>query len=288
MEKFTCFSIELFYILWLTLTLRYRLLWSYGEVMLLAYKVKEVADMVGISVRTLHHYDQIGLLKPESVSLAGYRLYSQDNLERLQQILFFKELGFNLKEIKKILDSPNFDRNQALMAQREVLIKKRERLEKIIDTVERTINWIEGGVEMNKEEMFEGFDMSEIEKHKEKYGQEVREKYDREIVEECERKTSTYTKHDWALIKVQMGQIYKNIMEAMDNGPADSRVQREIGRFRQLITDNFYECSLEIFRGLGDLYVNDGRFTEYFEGYKSGLARFMREAMHIYCDNLQS
>lgn len=243
--------------------------------------------MVGISVRTLHHYDKIGLLKPKSVSLAGYRLYSDDNLERLQQILFFKELDFNLKEIKRILDSPSFDKNQALKAHREFLITKRKRIDKIIKTVEKTINSIEGGVEMNKKEMFGAFDMSQIEKHKKKYAEEVRQKYGKDIIEECERKTSGYGENEWALIQARMDEIYKRIAGMMDKEPSDKQVQELIGEFRQHITDNFYECTPQIFRGLGDLYVNDKRFTEYFEKYKSGLAEFLKDAIHIYYNNTE-
>lgn len=141
------------------------------------YKVKEVAKMVGISVRTLHHYDEIGLLKPETVTSAGYRLYSDKDLEKLQQILFFKELDFDLKKIKEIINHPNFDRKRALEMHKELLIKKRDRLNKIIECVEKTINSMERGIEMEKEEMFSAFDMSEIEKHQEKYAEETRQKY---------------------------------------------------------------------------------------------------------------
>lgn len=250
------------------------------------YKIKEVANMVGVSVRTLHHYDQIGLLKPESVTTAGYRLYSDHDLERLQQILFFKELGFSLQEIKQILDNPGFDRNQALKAQKELLIKKKERLEKIIVSVEKTIASIEGGTQMPKKEMFEAFDMSEIERHQQKYAEETRQKYGHtEAYKESQRRTSGYTKDDWAAIMAKQDEIRKRIIALMDKGPADPQVQEAVEEWRQLITDSFYTCTLEIFRGLGDLYVNDERFTASIDKYRPGLAKFMREAMHLYCDN---
>src|SRR4051794_6613571 len=110
------------------------------------YKVKEVADLVGVSVRTLHQYDEIGLLVPESVNQAGYRLYTERELERLQQILFFREIGFSLHEIKEILDRPEFDRKRALEAHKELLLEKKKRLEDIIFTVDKTIQSIEGGI----------------------------------------------------------------------------------------------------------------------------------------------
>lgn len=251
------------------------------------YKVKEVADLVGISVRTLHHYDQIGLLKPDTVTDNGYRLYSDTNLERLQQVLFFKEIGFSLEEVKEILDSPDFDRKQALQSHREILLKQRSRLEEIIRTVDKTIHSIEGGTEMEKREMFEGFDMRQIEEHKAKYAEEVRQKYDKKTVEESERRTSSYTKDDWQNITKKSEDIYQRIISRMGFGPADPQVQEAVAAWRQHITDYFYECTPEIFRGLGDLYVEDERFTENIDKYKAGLARFMREAMHIYCDRLE-
>lgn len=251
-------------------------------------KIKEVADMAGVSVRTLHHYDKIGLLKPQSVSPAGYRLYTDNDLERLQQVLFFKELDFSLKEIKDILDNPNFDRKQALSAHKKLLLKKRERLDEIIASTEKTINSIEGGIEMDNNDMFAAFDMTEIEKHKEKYAEEVKQKYgNTEAYKESEERTSKYTKEDWARIMARVEGIYKNIVAVMDRDPGDLEVQRVIGEFRQYITDSFYTCTPEIFRGLGDLYVNDERFTENIDKHKLGLAKFMREAMHIYCNNLE-
>ncbi|MDP4143345.1 MAG: MerR family transcriptional regulator [Bacillota bacterium] len=254
----------------------------------MSYKVKEVADIVGISVRTLHHYDQIGLLKPESISPAGYRLYTDKDLERLQQILFFKELDFNLQEIKEVLDSPGFDRKHALKAHRELLIEKKKRLEKIIKSVDSTIDSIEGGIEMGKKEMFDGFDMSEIEKHKEKYAEETRQKYGNTYAyKESQKKTSQYKKEDWARIMSRSEEIYKKVIANMDKGPADKEVQEAVAELRQHITDSFYNCTPEIFRGLGDLYVNDERFTANIDKYKPGLAKFLREAMHIYCDNLK-
>lgn len=137
----------------------------------MSYKIKEAAKIAGISVRTLHHYDRIGLLNPASATAAGYRLYTDRDLERLQQALFFKELGFSLQEIKEILDSPSFDRRQALTSQRKLLFAKRKRLVAIISAVEKTIESIEGGSEMSNEEKFAAFDMSEIENHQQKYAE---------------------------------------------------------------------------------------------------------------------
>ncbi|MGE5528188.1 MAG: MerR family transcriptional regulator [Patescibacteria group bacterium] len=250
------------------------------------YWVKEVAGMAGISVRALHHYDRIGLLKPEAVTPSGYRQYSDRDLQRLQQILFFREIGFNLEEIRGILDRPDFDRGRALRAHRELLTEKKRRLEEIIRTVDRTLKAMEEGRSMEKKEMFEGFDMAEIEKHQAKYADEVRQKYDPKVVAECERKTARYTKEDWAAILARGNEIYRRIADAMERGPADPEVQAAVTEWREHITNSFYACTPEIFRGLGDLYVNDHRFTENIDKVKPGLAAFLREAMHVYCDRL--
>lgn len=249
------------------------------------YKIKEVADMVGISVRALHHYDEIGLLKPEAVTQAGYRLYSDKDLEKLQQILFFKELDFDLKTINEILNAPNFDRNKALKLHRELLIKKRDRLNKIIECVENTIESVERGIEMSKDKMFKAFDMGEIEQHQKKYAEETKQKYGHtDAYRESMEKTLKYTKNDWSNIMQRASEIYNEIALLMDRSPDDEDVQRAVGKWRQHITDNFYYCTIDIFRGLGELYVADERFKENIDKIKAGLAEFLSAAIKIYCE----
>ncbi len=254
----------------------------------MAYKIKEVADIAGVSIRTLHHYDQIGIFKPEAVSSSGYRLYSSGDLEKLQHILFFRELDFTLQEIKEILQRPDFDRKNILKLHKELLVEKKKRLEKIIKSVEITIASIEGGKEMKKEEMFEGFDMAEIEKHKEKYAEETKQKYgNSDAYKESSRRTAKYTKEDWAGITAKGDEIYKRLADLMDRAPEDSDVQQAIAEKRQHITDSFYNCTPEIFRGLGELYVSDERFTANIDRYRQGLSEFLRKAINVYCNNLE-
>ncbi|PTX64592.1 DNA-binding transcriptional MerR regulator [Melghirimyces profundicolus] len=252
----------------------------------MGYQVKEVADLAGVSIRTLHHYDHIGLLKPSSFTEAGYRMYSDRDLERLQQILFFKELDFPLHQIKEILDDPKFDRKHALRMHRELLMKKKERLERIIETVDQTIQSMEGGIPMDKKKMFTSFSMKEIEEHQKKYSEEAKRRYGKERVEDVEKKTSRYSEEKWAAIMGRWKDIYERIAARMDRGPEDPEVQQTLEEYRQLITDNFYECTPEIFRGLGDLYVQDERFTRNIDRYGEGMARFLRDAMHVYCDRI--
>ncbi|MBS8264351.1 MerR family transcriptional regulator [Mesobacillus boroniphilus] len=248
------------------------------------YKVKEVAEMTGVSVRTLHHYDRIGLLKPEAVSSVGYRLYSKENLERLQQILVFKEMDFSLHEIKDIIERPEFNRRENLKKHKELLLAKKKRLEGMIRTVEMTIDSIEGGYQMANKDMFKGFDMKEIEEHQKKYSEEAKERYGKETVENVEKKTAGYSSEDWGNIQGKTDEIYKRIIAGMDHGPEDPGVQRAVSDWRQFITDHYYDCRLDIFRGLGDLYVDDPRFTKNIDKYQQGLAAFFKEAIHYYCD----
>lgn len=253
----------------------------------MGYKVKEVADIAGVSVRTLHHYDQIGLLKPAHINSAGYRDYSEDNLGRLQQILFFKELDFSLQEIKTIINSPWYDRQQALLVQKELLEKKIIRLQNMVVSIEKTISLQQGGSIMTHKETFKVFDMSEIEKTKAKYAQEVREKYDAAVVKECEEKTKNYSSKQWSEIQDKGNKILLQIAELMDRGPADEQVQKLIDSYRAYISDNFYHCTLEIFAGLGELYVVDPRFTKNMNKVADGFASFMKEAMKTYCEQQQ-
>ncbi|MFX3636781.1 MAG: MerR family transcriptional regulator [Candidatus Pristimantibacillus sp.] len=251
-------------------------------------KVNEAAKLAGVSVRTLHYYDKIGLLKPNAVGENGYRLYSEDDFIRLQQILFFKELDFSLEEIKNILDNPHFDRKSALITHRQLLVEKQQRLKKIIGSVDKTIQSIEGGTMMSKQEMFEPFDRQKIKEHQKRYEQEVKEKYgDSDAYKQSNRKTAGYKEKDWQQIQGEMIDIYRRIAAVMSKGAGDEEVQQAVGEWRQHITSHYYDCTPEIFRGLGDMYVSDPRFTSFIDKEQEGLVAFLREAMHEYCDRLE-
>lgn len=243
----------------------------------MAYMVKEVAEMAGISVRTLHHYDQIGLLRPETLSPSGYRLYGDGDIERLQQILFFKEIGLSLQEIGAILDSPRFDRKQALVRQKQLLGEQKRRIEQMIETVERTIASIEGGKTMSKQDLFRGLDMRAAEEHQRKYADEVRERYG---VDPMARK------EEWPEMLQRSGEISQEIANNMDKDPGDPAVQAVVDAWYKHINQSFFACTPEAFRGLADLYVQDERFTASIDAVKPGLAAFMRQAMHTYCDRM--
>ncbi|MEX2431515.1 MAG: MerR family transcriptional regulator [Dehalococcoidia bacterium] len=246
------------------------------------YTVKAVADLAGVSIRALHHYDEIGLLKPASVSRSGYRLYTDADLERLQQVLFFRELGFGLQEIRNIIDSPAFDRKQALAMHRTLLVEKQQRLRALIQSVDKTIDAMERGRDMGNNEMFGGFDQSTMEAYRE----EARQRWGSAAVDESHRRVAKFTKADWDAIQTESDAINRGLVERMGEDAAGPAVQDLVGRWFNLINDRYYDCSAEIFRGLGDLYVNDSRFTVFYDKYKPGLAKFMQAAMHVYADRL--
>ncbi|RSD25509.1 MerR family transcriptional regulator [Mesobacillus subterraneus] len=248
------------------------------------YKVKEVAAITGVSVRTLHHYDRIGLLEPEGITSSGYRLYSERDLERMQQILFFKEMDLSLQEIKEILERPDFDRHDTLRKHKDLLLAKKKRLEEMIQTVDKTLRSMERGYKMADKDLFKGFDMTEIEEHQKKYSEEAKQKYGKKAVEKVEERTSGYSPEDWGDIQAKTEEIYKRIIAGMEHGPENPEVQRAVADWRQSITDHYYDCTLEIYRGLGDLYVNDPRFTKNIDKYQTGLAAFFKDAIHFYCD----
>lgn len=248
------------------------------------YQVKQVADIAGVSIRTLHHYDDIQLLNPSALTEAGYRLYSDADLERLQQILFFREIGFRLDDIKEMLDHPNFDRRAALQSQKDMLMKKKQRMEEMIQTIDRTLRSIEGEEHMNKRDLFAGLSMKDIEEHQQTYADEVRKLYGREIADESEERTSAYSAGDWRGIMAEFDSIYRRIAARMIHGPDDEEVQSAVGAFRDHICQYHYDCPLGIFRGLGEVYITDERFTNSINQYGEGLAAFLREAINIYCD----
>ncbi len=243
-------------------------------------KVKEVADLVSISVRTLHHYDEIGLLTPDETTEAGYRLYSDDNLETLQQVLFFKELGFPLKKIKEIINSPSFDRQEALKLHRKMLMEKRTRLDRMISTIDKTIEHKKGVIQMTNKEKFEGFDFSQN-----PYEKEARERWGDEAVDRSNAKLVSITGEERKALGDRMNEIYRNFADLRDTSPESEEAQAAIKEWYNFLnSDSGNHYSLEAFKGLGQMYVDDERFTKNIDQFGKGLARFMRDAMAVYAD----
>ena len=231
--------------------------------------VNEVSRLSGVSVRTLHYYDQIGLLKPTVTTDAGYRLYDGAALKRLQSILLFRELRFSLREIKEILDSPGFDERQAIAQQKKLLVLERERVDRLIALAEKMEKKGVSGVE------FEAFDNSELEQYK----VEVREKWgNTSAYREYEARGSKTGQSDMMALFAAFGKL-----RGLD--AKDTRVQRQIAALQQFITEHYYTCTNEILRSLGEMYTADERFRKNIDAAGGeGTAAFVQKAIAVYCE----
>lgn len=240
-------------------------------------KIREVAKLSGVTVRTLHYYDEVGILKPSEVTESGYRIYSNENLQTLQQILFFRELHFSLNEIREIMNNPNYDKAEALSKQRELLVQKRERMDGLINLIDKTIK---GERNMS----FKEFDMKEIEANKKKYVKEVKERFgDTDAYKECNEKTSSYNEDKWKAVTEEGNKIFKEFSACRGLEPSDKKVQSLVLKWQNHITNNFYNCTKEILAGLGLMYIQDERFKNNIDISGEGTAEFMSKAIELYC-----
>ncbi len=241
-------------------------------------KINEVSKLTGVTVRTLHYYDKIGLLAPTEITQAGYRLYDDKALFKLAQIMFFKELDFSLDEIKNIINRPDFDTNKALSNQKEMLIKKRDRLDGLIKLVDKTL---EGGFNMS----FKEFDTTDIEVAKEKYAQEAKDLYgNTNEYTQYQTRTAKYTKQDWNDINTKMLTIFNEFADNMDKAVDSNETVALVEKWKAFISENFYDCSNEVLEGLGIMYVNDERFKANIDKTEPGLAEYISKAISSYCN----
>jgi DNA-binding transcriptional MerR regulator len=243
------------------------------------YTVKQLADAAGVSPRTLHFYDEIGLLKPDAYGQNGYRYYGEAALLRLQQILLFKELDFSLADIKATIDRPGFDTLQALRAHRETLQERLGRLSRLIQTVDRTILHIKGELKMEKDEFYEGF--SE-EKQKE-YEEEIRQRYGDKELKQSQQRWGSYSEQQKQGVQEEFQRIVIDLRGRMGEGHDSPGVQARIKELHAWI-GNFYDCTLDVFEGLGHGYNQDPRFREMYEtNYGPGVSEFLEKAIVTYC-----
>ena len=250
------------------------------------YTVKRLADLAGVTVRTLHYYDQIDLLNPTTIADNGYRHYDDDALLRLQQILFYREMGLELLEIKTILDDPTFDVVTALESHRTVIQTKMRRLEHLIDTVDNTIDHLRGERKMkNKRKLFDGFNE---EKQKE-YEREARLEYGPDEVNDSINRWNSYSKDRQQAIIEDGNDIYADIAEALEAGkaPQDEDVQTLLDRWREHLR-HFYEPSLDRLRGLGELYNSHPDFMANFQKLHADLPQYLEDAIAQYVDDLET
>jgi DNA-binding transcriptional MerR regulator len=244
----------------------------------MGYTVGDVARLAHVTVRALHHYDEMGLLRPSGRTRSSYRLYTDSDLERLQQVLFFRELGFALEDIARIVGDPGFDRKKALVAQRALLVDKRHRLDSLVESIDRTLDGLEGGRVMKPEEMLEVFGDFDPQAH----DQEAQRRWAQGgSYAESARRTKRYTKEDWQTIKAEAQAIHDAFAAAKDSGqpPTDTGPRELAERARLHIDRWFYPCSHEMHAALGQMYVQDPRFAANYERLREGLAQYVCDAI---------
>ena len=231
--------------------------------------ISEVAKMSGVSVRTLHYYDEINLLHPAEVNESGYRYYDKEALDTLQQILFYRELEFSLGEIQKIISQADYNKIQALERQRELLTLKAKRLKGLIKLVDDTLR---GDNEMS----FKEFDQTEIEEAKARWGNTA-------AYAESVEKTAAYGKKEWDMVQAEGDKIMKKFADIREMTPSSKEAQSLVKEWQDYITKNYYTCSKEILDGLGQMYVGDERFKKNIDRFGEGNALFMADAIKEYC-----
>jgi len=242
-------------------------------------QIKEFAELTGVSVRTLHYYDEIGLLKPSYVDEQnGYRFYDETPLERMQEILFYRELDFPLKSIAEILASPNYDKQKTLAEQKRLLTLKKERLTRLIAALEQAEK---GEITMS------AFDKSEYDTARQQYEDEVKQRWgNSDAYREHEQKTKNYTKEKWTEANDGLMAIFAEFAALKNSGTsADSaEAQALVAKLQAHITENYYTCTDDILAGLGKMYVADERFKKNIDKYGDGTAEFVSEGIRIYAE----
>ncbi|MEV3856849.1 MerR family transcriptional regulator [Streptomyces sp. NPDC050095] len=243
------------------------------------YSVGQVAGYAGVTVRTLHHYDEIGLLVPSERNHAGHRRYSEHDLDRLQQVLFYRELGFPLDEVQTLLDDPSTDPRAHLRRQHEVLIARIEKLQKMAEAVENAMEAQKMGIQLTPEERFEVFG----DKDPEQYQQEAEERWGgTEAYAESQRRAATYTKEDWQRIQAEVDDWGTRYAALVASGaPAEGEAAMDLAEEHRLHTTRWYfDVSYEMHVCFGDMYVADERFKAFYDAMGEGVAEHLRDAIH--------
>ena len=239
--------------------------------------IGEAAQRAGVSVRAMRHYDQLGLLAPSRVTHAGYRYYDEAAMLRLEQILYFKELGFSLEEIHAIMSDGGYDAKEAMRRQRALLVLQRERIDAMIARLDEAVR----GEGKAKPEVF---NMKDIETMKAQYAQEVKERWGgTQAYAQSEKKTAAYGKADWQNVQAGMTALMEQFAAVRDLPAEDRAVQALVHDWKAYITANFYECTDEILRGLGQMYTADERFMANIDRCGEGTAACMSRAIAAYC-----
>jgi DNA-binding transcriptional MerR regulator len=249
------------------------------------YSSNKLSKMSGVSARTLRYYDEIDLLKPVRVASSGYRIYGEDEISRLQQILFYRELDFSLEDIKNLLSVSNYDKEKAFLSHLAELNKKRERLDTLIENVTKSIAAMKGEIVMNNNEKFEGFKQTLINENEQKYGSEVRGKYGDKIADESNANLMGLTQEQYEEGERLRLAVEETLKAAFDAGnPAGELAQKACDLHRQWLTVFYPKYDKEYHKGLGEMYVADERFSANYDKLAPGCTEFLRDAINIYCE----
>lgn len=247
------------------------------------YTIQKLANLAGISTRTLRYYDEIQILKPARVNSSGYRIYGVNEVDKLQQIMFYRELGLNLDSIKDIVSAPTFDKSNALKEHHEQLVAKRNQLDMLIINVEKTILLSEGKINMSNQEKFEGFKKQMINENEAKYGNEIREKYGNDTVDKSNAKLMNMTEEQYNEFKSLEGSIVDKLKEAFKTGDPTSDSAMELADMhKRWLSYTWPGYSKEAHVGLANMYVADERFSEYYDKEQPGGAKFLRDCIYHY------
>lgn len=248
------------------------------------YTINKLAKLAGISTRTLRYYDEIGLLTPVRLSSNGYRIYGQNEVDKLQQILFYRELGVLLAEIKSILSSKEFDKQKALESHLLALLARRKQLDLLIENVEKTIKAGKGEIIMSNQEKFKGFLKEMVNDNEQKYGREIREKYGDETIDRSNAKFLGMSKEQYAQLESLTAELNDTLKAAFEEGdPTSELAQKACELHKKWLCFFWHDYSKEAHIGVTQLYVDDPRFTQYYDKIAVGCAEFLRDAVLHYC-----
>jgi len=247
------------------------------------YTVQKLGRLAGVSTRTLRYYDELGILKPARINSSGYRIYEEPEVNKLQQILFYRELGVRLEYIRDIIAAPSFNAAKALKDHRQSLLEKRAQLDLLLANVDKSIAAIEGRNTMADKEKFAGFKQQLIDENEQKYGKEIRQKYGDATVNASNDKVKNMTKEQYDAVTKLAEQVQETLSAAFKTGdPAGELAQKAADLHRQWLCYYWGSYSKEAHAGLAQMYVDDERFTAFYDKEQPGTAAFLRDAIFIY------
>lgn len=235
------------------------------------YTIKKLGELAGVSARTLRYYDEIGLLKPCRINSSGYRIYGENEVDLLHQIMFYKSMDMTLEDIKNIVSNPHYDINKSLMEHRKTLLYKKQHLEQLISAIEKTIAYNKGEISMSNKEKFEVFKKQELDKNEDKYGEEIRNKYGNDVIDKSNNKFLNLTEEQYNEMNKVEDEIIKMLVKISETNDLDSEEAKEIyEKHQQWLKFTMPIYSKEIHKSLAEMYVLDERFAKYYND-KAGI-----------------